>query len=244
MSGEGRRGLRPHHSHCSAHWALWTRPVPVTPVAHGSGHEACPHCIESNVYNVPCAGSSGWGQKELASLLLRRQSGIWPKLRRQVQVLAESSSKIVPGDWNPPLRMTYPWDGVSFLLLFGLRAVFLRDLSSQLRENDVLSDAQQCADWSSVSTSSLLNIPKTIYIFSVFEIWVCPNRCLNIHPAVGCVLGGFNFSSSYCVMFICMCERSSWDACHVCWIWAKLKSPQSQFDAWNWANVLSAKTQL
>lgn len=59
---------------------------------------------------------------------------------------------------------------MSFLLLFGLRAVFLRDLSSQLRENDVLSDAQQCADWSSVSTSSLLNIPKTIYIFSVFEI--------------------------------------------------------------------------
>ena len=170
MSGEGRRGLRPHHSHCSAHWALWTRPVPVTPVAHGSGHEACPHCIESNVYNVHCAGSSGWGQKELASLLLRRQSGIWPKLRRQVQVLAESSSKIVPGDWNPPLRMTYPWDGVSFLLLFGLRAVFLRDLSSQLRENDVLSDAQQCADWSSVSTSSPLNSPKTIYFFSFWDM--------------------------------------------------------------------------
>lgn len=134
MSGEGRRGLRPHHSHRSAHWALWTRPVPVAPVAHASGHEGCPHCIESNVYNVPCAGSSGWGQKELASLLLRRQSGIWPKLRREVQVLAESSSKIVPGDWNPPLRMTSPWDGVSFLLLFGLRAVFLCDLSSQLRK--------------------------------------------------------------------------------------------------------------
>lgn len=134
MSGEGRRGLRPQHSHPSALWALRTRPVPVTHMAHGSGHERRRHCTGSNAYNVPCAGSGSWGQEELAWLLLRTQSGIWPKLRREVQVLAESSPKIVPGDWNPPLSMTFPWGGVSFLLLFGLRTVFLCDLSSQLRK--------------------------------------------------------------------------------------------------------------
>ena len=218
--------------------------MPVTPIARGSGYEGCPHCGESNVYNVPCAGSSGWGQKDLAWLLLRRQSGIWPKLGREVQVRAESSSKIVPGDWNPPLRMTSPWDGMSFLLLFGLRAVFLCDLSSQLRENGVLSDAQQCVDWSSVSSPSPLNIHKTIYIFFSFWNMSSSKQMFEYSSCSGLCFRCLNFSSSYCVVFICMCERSSWDACHVCWIWTKLKSPQSQFDAWNWANVLSAKTPL
>ena len=168
----------------------------------------------------------------------------WSELRRAVHLLARKSH--LGTGINPvglcPWKM--PWvSQVRFKSWICL--ISCSDFSWVLRGDSVLSDgSSMCGPGCCLHCKSLKCPQNYIYIFFSFWHMSLSKQMFEYSSRSGMCLGGFNFSSSYCVMLICMCSRSSWGAFHVCWVWAKLKPPQSQFDAWHSATVLSSKHKI